>query len=113
MLHKMKFWLTFGSGLVFGSFAGAFVVAFLLLDDVSQRPPSVAATPAAPAVVKVATIKPIAPKPVEPVEPAVEVKPVAVPAEAVDASTVMEEDTKVISSISREDVPTPAPTSIQ
>lgn len=105
----MKFWLTLGSGILIGAIAGAFVVTFVLLDDVSQKPASVAAT----AVQDKVSVSSSATRPakvhVEPevsVQPAapLEAKPVGVSAEAVKVDDLpAAEPVNVLSTVKRDE----------
>ena len=97
----MKFWFTFGSGLVMGGVAGAFLTSFFLFDDISRspsyRPSSVAAKPVA-----FKTKKNIAPVVASSPVPPPETKPAAIPAAAVDMDS-LPASPEVLSTAKRDD----------
>ncbi len=97
----MKFWLTFGSGVVMGAILGAFMTSFFLFDDVSKspsyRPPTVVAKPA---VFK--TKKGEMPVVASSTQSTPEAKPHALPAEAVDLEA-LPPSAEVLSTAKRED----------
>ncbi len=92
----MKSWFAFGFGLVIGGIASAFLVTFLLYDEVIKgRPPSVPAASVSWNQTKGVTIrtKKVEPKEVEAVssQPPMEVKPFAITAEGVNPDSLSDE----------------------
>ncbi len=105
----MKSWLLFGFGMFLGIFLGAVGASFFLYDDVvhaAARPPKSAAAVSSSATKPRLTAVPAA----SVVAGAVDSRPVAVPAQAVDLSILSDVDAAIISTV-RQDAPPSSPAS--
>lgn len=104
----MKSWFVFGFGVIFGGALGAFLTAFILFDDLTQKPsapgPRVAAVKAVPVEKQKAP-----PPPAVVAAPVEDSRPVAVVAETVDPDSLPPaESTGVMATAKREEAAAPA-----
>ncbi len=100
----MKSWFVFGSGLLCGVILGAFLASFLLFDDITkQRPQAVPATAVSLNDIKPAKVAGNKVRKIVAPTLAVEVKPAAVAAEAVDMSSLPPAEESVIATARRDD----------
>lgn len=103
----MKSWLLFGFGLSLGILLGAVGASFILFDDVTQAPPrsaKAAVTVSSPS----SRPRPMVPPAAAAAAPAAEARPTALPAQAVDLSTISDVDEAVISTVQRDAASQPA-----